>query len=573
MTPDDPLAAWWRPDGSGPEIIDITLGDMLDRQAAAHAGRPAVLVDEDGGARTTAWTYAELKAEANVIARGLIALGTRPGDHVAVMAHNCAEWVLLEYALAKVGAVLVTVNPGLQRGEIEYLLRQGKVGALVFCPTFRSNDIAAHLRALMPDLAETRASQRTAPDALPDLTTLIAIGDDVPGFALPFSALRDRAPEVTQAALTQRQAGVGTHDIAQIQYTSGTTGKPKGAMLSHHSTVNNARLSADRGDFGPDDTLLSAMPLFHTAGCVCNVMSMLACGGRLVTMDAFDPRRMLELWDAQAPTVINAVPTMFTRMLEHPDVAAFNIRTLRKTFTGGTSIPPSLMRTMRDVTGGEPLIIMGMTECSPLITQTDPRDDFETRISTAGTPLPHTEIRIVDPETGALCAWGDSGELCIRGYLTMAGYFDLAAQTAETIDADGWLHSGDLAELSASGHLRIVGRLKDMIIRGGENVYPVEIEDCLLGHESVSEAQVVGVPDPDLGEEVCAFVVPVPGAAIDPAALQSHCRSTLARHKMPKYITEIAALPMTANGKVQKFALRDDAARAIKDGTLKPVPR
>jgi fatty-acyl-CoA synthase len=229
------------------------------------------------------------------------------------------------------------------------------------------------------------------------------------------------------------------------------------------------------------------------------------------------------------------------------------------------------MRQVKEVTGADPMIIMGMTECSPIITQTDDRDDFETRISTAGTPMPHTEIRIVDPETGAIKTWGESGELQIRGYLVTAGYFEMPEKTAETIDAEGWLRSGDLAELAQTGHLRIVGRLKDMIIRGGENVYPVEVEDCLLDHETVSDAQVVAVPDPDLGEEICAFVVAVPGAKADPTALQNHCRDRMARHKMPKYIVVVDALPMTASGKVQKFALRDQAAAAVRDGSLKPV--
>ncbi|WP_238364042.1 AMP-binding protein [Mesobacterium pallidum] len=567
------LSAWWRPDGSGPEIWDITLGDMLDRQAAAFGDRPAVRVDDQGGARRTAWTYAELKAEAETIARGLMALGIAAGDHVAVMAQNCAEWIALEYALAKAGAVLVTVNPGLQRAELDYLLGQSQARALIFAPAVRGNDIAAHLAALMPDLARAQDGRRTAPEALPRLMQLIAIGDEVPDFALPFDTLRDLAGQIPPEALTVRQAGIVSTDVAQIQYTSGTTGKPKGAMLTHRGTVNNARLTADRAGFGPEDRLLSPMPLFHTAGCVCGVMTMLAAGGEFIVMDAFDPQRMLALWHETRPTIVNAVPTMMTRMLEHPDLGQFDIHTLRHAFTGGTSIPPSLMRRVHQLTGGEPLIIMGMTETSPLITTTNPADDEARRYGTAGIPLPHTEIRIVDPETGAPVKWDESGELCIRGYLVMAGYFDMPEKTAETIDAEGWLHSGDLAELSASGHLRIVGRLKDMIIRGGENVYPVEIEDCLMDHPDVSQAQVVGVPDPDLGEETCAFVVAAPGALIDPAALQAFCRERMARHKMPKYVEPIEALPLTANGKVQKFALRDMAAKAIADGSMQPVRR
>ncbi|PJE25992.1 fatty-acyl-CoA synthase [Pseudooceanicola antarcticus] len=572
MTTEMDTRAWWKPDETGPEILDVTLGDMLDCQAATFGDRPAVTIDEDAGAGGAAWSYAELRAEVDEVARGLMALGIARGDHVAVMAQNCAAWVLLEYALAKVGAVLVTVNPALLRDELAYVLGQSRARALIFSPSFRSNDIAASLAQLMPDLDGLTGGRRKGGAELPGLELLIGLGE-APGFAMGFEAMREGAGAVTPEALAARQAEVQSRDVCQIQYTSGTTGKPKGAMLTHRSTVNNARLTADRGDFGPTDVLLSAMPLFHTAGCVCNVMTMLVVGGHLVTMDSFEATRMLQLWDSHAPTVLNAVPTMMTRMLEHPDFTSYRTRTLRKAFTGGTNIAPSLMRQMKERTGGDPLILMGMTECSPVITLTSPADSFEEQLATAGTPLPRTEIRIVNPETGDLCAWGESGELCIRGYNTMAGYFDMPEKTAETIDAGGWLHSGDLAELAQTGHLKIVGRLKDMIIRGGENVYPVEIEECLLDHETVSQAQVVGVPDPDLGEEICAFVMPAPGAELDPQGLQAFCRTRMARHKMPKYIQAMDALPLTANGKVQKFALREEAAKLVASGALVPVRR
>lgn len=548
--------ALWPADPNGPALLELTLGDLLDRQAEAFPDRPAVTVDDRSKDLLTTWTYAMLRADADRLARGLFGWGVAAGDRVAVMAPNCAEWVLLEYALAKVGAVLVTVNPALKRSELAYVLTQGQVSGLFAVTGYRGSDIAADLAALAADL--------------PSLTRLCRIGEGEMAGALSFAdllALGDRTSDSLRAA---RQAAVNPRDVAQIQYTSGTTGKPKGAMLRHHGTVNNARLMADRGGYGPGDTMLSAMPLFHTAGCVCNVMAMAASGGHLVTMDAFDPARMLALWAQFRPSLVNAVPTMMVRMLEHPDWSAAP-RALRRVVTGGTSIPPSLMLQMREQTGGEPLIIMGMTECSPIITQTRDSDSLETRVGTAGTPLPHTELRIADPETGATKALGEAGELCIRGYLTMAGYFDMPEKTAETIDADGWLHSGDLAVLEETGHLRIVGRLKDMIIRGGENVYPVELEECLLDHPAVSQAQVVGVPDPDLGEESCAFVVLREGAQATPEALQAHCRQHMARHKMPKYVQVLGELPMTANGKIQKFALRQQAAAAIADGSLRPV--
>lgn len=572
MTP-TPAPAIWPANRDGLALVDTTLGDMLDTQAARFGTRMAVCVDDAERGEAVTWTYEELRAHADRAARGLIGLGVQAGDRVALMAPNCAEWVLLEYALAKVGAVLVTVNPALKRDELAYVLAQGRVSALIFAPQFRGADIGADLLALMPDLASVTDGHRDQPAEFPLLRNLVCIGKGGSAFARPFAEMLDLGDTVPDSARQTRQAAVKARDVAQIQYTSGTTGKPKGAMLTHHSTLNNARLMADRGGYTPDDIMLSAMPLFHTAGCVCNVMAMLACGGSLVTMDAFDPARMLALWQTHRPTLLNAVPTMMTRMLEHPDAARTDLRTLRRVISGGTNIPPSLMRRMRDQTGGEPLIIMGMTECSPVITQTWPDDDLETRLQTAGTPLPHTEIRIIDPDTGAVVPFGTAGELCIRGYLTMAGYFDMPDKTAETIDSDGWLHSGDLAVLEASGHLRIVGRLKDMIIRGGENVYPVEIETCLLDHPSVSQAQVVGVPDPELGEEIFAFVVPTEGSAATETDLQGFCKTRMARHKMPKYISIVDRMPMTANGKIQKFALREAAAEAIANGTIKAVRR
>ncbi|WFE74678.1 AMP-binding protein [Roseinatronobacter sp. S2] len=572
MTP-TPAPAIWPANHDGLALVDMTLGDMLDGQAATFGGRMAVCVDDAARGASVTWTYAQLRDHADRAARGMIALGVQAGDRVALMAPNCAEWVMLEYALAKVGAVLVTVNPALKRDELAYVLAQGRVSALIFTPQFRGADIAADLLALMPDLGNITNGHRTAPAEFPLLRNLVCIGQGGSCFARPFADMLDLGDTVPDSARQSRQAAVQTRDVAQIQYTSGTTGKPKGAMLTHYSTLNNARLMADRGGYTPDDVMLSAMPLFHTAGCVCNVMAMLACGGCLVTMDAFDPARMLALWQRHSPTLLNAVPTMMTRMLEHPDAAQTNMRTLRRVISGGTSIPPSLMRRMRDQTGGEPLIIMGMTECSPVITQTWPGDDLDTRLQTAGTPLPHTEIRIIDPYTGAVVPFGTAGELCIRGYLTMAGYFDMPDKTAETIDSDGWLHSGDLAVLEESGHLRIVGRLKDMVIRGGENVYPVEIETCLLDHPSVSQAQVVGVPDPELGEEIFAFVVLTDGGTATETDLQGFCKTRMARHKMPKYISLVDRMPMTANGKIQKFALRHAAATAIADGTIKAVRR
>ncbi|TKW65865.1 MAG: long-chain fatty acid--CoA ligase [Paracoccus denitrificans] len=554
--------AYWPATGPQPALLDMTLGQLLDEQATRHSDRPAAIVyDVDRDIRAS-WSYRELKSAADKLARGLIAWGVAKDDHVAVMSPNGPEWVLLEYALAKVGAVLITVNPAFHSGELDYLLRQGQVTHLIFAERFRKMDIAGMLAEMLAgsDVKDGAVSS----EAYPKLRGLAVIGG-VKGLAIPFDALSDLASQVSEGGLAARQAQVGAHDVMQIQYTSGTTGRPKGAMLTHHSTINNARLMGARAGFRADDVMLSAMPFFHTAGCVCNVIGMLAAGGCLVTMDAFDPEKMLALWEDHAATIINGVPTMYSRMLHHPDFPKRRTDSLRLANAGGTSIPSSLMRQLKDATGAAPMIIMGMTECSPIITVTNYDDPFEVQISTAGTPLPHTEIRITDPDTNRPCQWGEKGELCIRGYLVTKGYYDMPDKTAEAIDADGWLHSGDLAVLDRQGHLSIVGRLKDMIIRGGENVFPVEIEDFLLTHDAVSQAQVVGVPDVDLGEEVFAFVLLKDGVSLTQTELQDYCRANIARHKMPKYVRIVDAFPMTANGKIQKFALRDMAAEIAKE--------
>lgn len=538
-------------------LVEITVGEALRRQARTQGDAAALIFADDR------IDYATLDARVDVLARALIGLGIEAGGRVAVMSPNSVEWVLLDYALARIGAVMVTVNPAFRSQELGYLLGQGMVSALFTVRAHRRADILGDVAALLPDLAAADPVAGRRAEIFPDLRHVVMLDDSELAGTLTFSALLELAGAVTPQVLDARAAGVRPDDVMQIQFTSGTTGAPKGAMLTHRGCYNNARLMAARGGFGPRDRLLSAMPLFHTAGCVCNMLGMLAVGGCLVLLPEFEPAAMLAAAEDHRATIINAVPTMYRRMLDHPDATSRDLSALRIAFTGGTSIPPALMHEMHDRFGAEPMIIMGMTECSPIITQTDPSDDLDTRCTTAGAPLPHVEVRIADPETGAPLDPGQPGELLIRGFGVMRGYFGMPERTAEAIDSEGWLHSGDLAVLSGSGHLRIVGRLKDMLIRGGENVYPVEIEEALLTHPAIAEAQVVGVPDPDLGEDIFAFVVPAPGARLVPAAVQDWCKANFARHKMPRHIRVLDSLPLTANGKVQKFELRRMAAETV----------
>ncbi len=563
-----PGLSHWQPEDEGESLQDITLGGLLRSQAQSFGGRPAIIFDEPTMA--VSWTYAELDAEVDRVARALIAIGTAAGDRVALMSPNRPEWVLLEYALARIGAVLVTVNPAFRSAELRYLLDQGRISTLICADMYRGFSFAGIVAELVPDLASCEAGQRKTHDPFPHLRNVIGLGDNPINGSQPFPQFLDRSTEIGDTEFAERCAAVKPNDISQIQYTSGTTGSPKGAMLTHYGTVNNAMLAARRAGYTQHDIMVSAMPFFHTAGCVCNVMGMAAAGGCLVAMENFDADRMLSLIEKYHGTITNAVPTMYVRLLQDEKLISGerNLSSWRIAYTGGTSIPPSLMLELHDRIGAEPTIIMGMTECSPIITQTIPTAPLTERVHNAGLPLPHVEIRIVDTDTGQTTPTGQTGELHIRGFLVTAGYFEMPERTAEAIDSDGWLHSGDLAVLDANGYLRIVGRIKDMLIRGGENIYPAEIEDHLLRHEMISQAQIVGVPNAEFGEEIFAFIVTRNGSEIDADALRQWCRQNMARHKLPRYIARVNDMPQTANGKIRKIELRDLATKMIAEGSV-----
>lgn len=563
-----PGLSHWNAETDAAGLLDITLGALLRAQARRHADRPAIIFDEYDDRPALRWTYAELDRRVDDLAKALLAAQVNHGDRVAVMAPNCPEWILLEYALARIGAVLVTVNPAFRRSELDYLLGQGRVSMVLATGQYRGHDVAGMIGEMLGKPA--RGDNGAPAHTYPDLRRIIGIGAAAIAGASTFADFVAEGANVDDAHLERRAASVTAQDVVQIQYTSGTTGQPKGAMLTHFGTVNNAMLAGRRAGYRETDVMVSAMPLFHTAGCVCNVIGMAAVGGCLVTMEQFNATRMLDLIEAHGGTITNAVPTMYVRMLQDEALVSGrrNLAGWRVAYTGGTAIPPSLMRELNERTGADPVIIMGMTECSPIITQTVPTDPFDRKISTAGVPLPYVEIRIADPIDGHTVPTGAEGELLIKGFLVMAGYFDMPERTAQAIDSEGWLHSGDLGVLDGDGYLRIVGRIKDMIIRGGENIYPVEIEDHLLSNENVAEAQVVGVPDAEFGEEICAFVVPRPGCEIDGSLLRDWCRKTLSRHKLPRYIVALPGMPQTANGKVRKVELRDLARSMIEQGTL-----
>lgn len=507
-------------------VLERSIGDALRAAAACHGPRTALIEGVEGPRRR--WSYDQLLADAEQVARALLGR-FRPGEHVAVFAANCPEWVLLEMGAALAGLTLVTVNPAFLVQEVAYLLGQSRASGVVVQPQYRGRDLLAVV-------AQARAG-------LPNLREVIDLGC---WSAFLASGVRDTVlPEVAPG------------DIAQIQYTSGTTGFPKGACLTHRGLANNGRLFARAIGAGPDDVWVNPMPMFHTAGCGLVTLGALQTGGVHVLPPAFDPALLLALFEAERGTVMLSVPTMLIRLLDHPDARTRDLTSWRLSALGGAPVPPELARRAAEEVGLKVTIGFGQTEASPYITHTVPDDPNPHWIETVGRPLPQTEVKVIDPVSSDTVPLGVVGEICARGCGVMAGYFDNPGATAIALDAHGWLHTGDLGSLDAEGYCRIQGRLKDMIIRGGENIYPREIEDVLFTHPGIASVSVVGVPDAEWGEQVAAFVQARPEARLCADELATFCRLHLAPFKVPRIWRFVDAFPQTASGKIQKFALRE----------------
>ena len=518
--------SYWPADTAEP-VLETTVGSILREAAANAGGRTAIVAWGQSPGERRAWTYAELLRDAERTARALL---TRfePGEHIAVFAPNLAEWVLLELGAGLAGLVLVTVNPAYRARELEYVLRQSRSVGLFHVDGFRGNPMAEWVAEVRP--------------GLPGLREVVRF-EDWDAFVASASAGGD-LPMVTP------------DDAAQIQYTSGTTGSPKGALLHHRGLTNNARFFARLSGLGSGDVYGHAMPFFHTAGCVLATLGSIQAHATHAFLPAFEPGRMLELLERERGTLILGVPTMLIAMLEHPEFGKRDYSSVRTVASGGASVPPEVVRSIESRLGANFCIVYGQTEASPLITQTRPDDAPDDKASTVGQPYPQTEVKIADPTTGEPVAVGAVGELCARGYLVMNEYFDKPEATASAIDADGWLHTGDLGTMDERGYCRITGRLKDMVIRGGENMFPAEIEAVLIEHPAVIEAAVIGVPDRRMGEELAAFVR-VAGELPDVEKLRAHVRSRLAAPKAPRYWVFLREFPLTGSGKIQKFVLRE----------------
>ena len=531
VTPARLASSYW-PADRGEPLLDTTVGDLLRAAAAEVPGRLALVEGSPEPAARRAWTYAELLAVAERTARALL---TRfaPGERIAVWAPNCPEWMLLQHGVSLAGMVLVTVNPALRARELRYVLEQSQAAGIFFAGAYRGFDMAGAVASLRADLPGLR-------EAIPfsEWDTFVTSGD--PTVALP---------------------PVQPDDPAQIQYTSGTTGFPKGAILHHRGVVNASRFVALGSGVQDGGVWVNAMPMFHIGGGTLTELGTIAQRGTYVLLPGFDPALVLDLIEAYRGTIMLAVPTMLLALLEQPGLAARDLSSLQTVMSGAAVVPAALVRRATQTFGCRFTIVFGQTELHGVISQTQLDDTAEDQSQTIGRPLPQVEVKIADPVTGEVMPVGQVGEICARGYQTMLGYFGMPAETAAALDGDGWLRTGDLAAMDGRGYLTITGRLKDMIIRGGENIYPREIEDVLFAHPDVSEVAVVGLADEKWGERVAAVIRPAdPAHPPSPEALRDYCRAGLASFKAPAEWFFVAEYPMTASGKIQKFRLQEDIA-------------
>jgi fatty-acyl-CoA synthase len=522
-------------------LLGETVGQNLDRTVARVPDRDAVISVHQG----IRLTYAQFHAAVEQVARGLLALGVQAGERVGIWSPNNAEWVTLQYATAKVGAVLVNVNPAYRSSELAYALGQSGVSTLVLAPRFRSVDYL--------DVLDRVADQ------LPALGRRVVLGPEAPPGAMGWDDLRQAGERVAVQRLRDREALLQFDDPINLQYTSGTTGFPKGATLSHHNILNNGFFIGEGCGYGEADRVCIPVPLYHCFGMVLGNLACTTHGAAMVYPgEAFDPVATLAAVQGERCTSLYGVPTMFIAALEHPRFGEFDPSSLRTGIMAGSPCPVEVMkRVQAELHMDQVTICYGMTETSPVSFQTAPEDPLDKRVATVGRIHPHVEAKVVDPDDGRVVPRGTPGELCTRGYLVMLGYWDNPEATAEAIDRAGWMHTGDLATLDADGYANVVGRIKDLVIRGGENVYPREVEEFLYQHPAVSDVQVVGVPDPRYGEELCAWVRLKQGQQVTGEQLRDWCRGRVASFKVPRYWRFVDAFPMTVTGKVQKFKMRE----------------
>ena len=545
------------------QIIYETIGGFFDRIAEKYADNKALILRHQG----VEWTYAELQHRVDQLASGLLALGIAPGDRVGIWGPNSAEWVLTQLATAKIGAIMVCINPAYRLYELEYALNKVECKALITDESFKTSDYLGMLNTLAPEL-EYCAPGALASTKLPKLKHVIRMGTSSSAGMHNFDQICELATDADRAALLGLQTQLKPDDAINIQFTSGTTGNPKGATLSHCNILNNGYLTGEAMRLTPADKLCIPVPLYHCFGMVLAVLACVSHGATMVFPgEAFDPQQTLQTVQDERCTALHGVPTMFITELDHPNFSSFDLSSLRTGIMAGAPCPIEVMkRVISDMHMRDILIAYGQTELSPINNITLPDDSLERRTETVGRAMPWVEVKVID-EAGHVVPVGEKGEICTRGYSVMQGYWNDPEKTAETIDAAGWLHSGDIATMDAFGYVRIVGRIKDMIIRGGENVYPREVEEFLYQHPAISEVQVFGIPDKKMGEEVCAWVQLNEGATLSADDIKAFCKDQITHFKIPRHIRFVSEYPMTVTGKIQKFVMRDEMLASLTDNT------
>jgi fatty-acyl-CoA synthase len=541
-------------------MIEMTMGELLEQQVQQHGETEAVVYPFEG----IRWTYKEFNEKANQVAKGLHQVGVKKGDHVAIWATNIKEWILIQYATAKIGAVMVTVNTAYRSFELEYLMTQSDSMTLVMTGGIKGSDYVEYINTVCPELKDSKPGEIQS-EKLPFLKNVIFVGDETPAGMMPFNELYDKAKQVPNSLIQEIGETLDCHDVVNMQYTSGTTGFPKGVMLTHYNVINNGQCIGDCMNFTEKDRLLIHVPLFHCFGCVLGVMASVTHATTMVFIDHFNPIQAMQAIQDEKCTAVHGVPTMFISMLGNEAFSQYDYSSLRTGIMAGSPCPIEVMREVVDkMNMSEITIAYGQTEASPVVTQTRTYDSLEKRVTTVGKSLPNVEVKIIDPETGKDSPCDTKGEIVARGYCVMKGYYKMEEATKQAIDESGWLHTGDLGTMDEDGYFKVTGRLKDMIIRGGENIYPREIEEFLYTHEAVKDVQVVGIPDEKYGEEVIAFVIPNEGEIPTEDEFVDFVKKGLSKFKAPRYVRIIDAFPMTASGKIQKYKLREIAIKDLK---------
>ena len=542
------------------ELLNITIGTLLDNVSSKFPDNDAVVYPDRG----LKLSYHAFNQEVSNLAKAFMQLGVQKGDHIAIWASNKPEWLSCQFATGRMGAVLVTVNTNYRTTELEYLLKQSDASVIILMEEYRGASYIGMLYDILPELKTLKPGEKLNSKTLPQLKHVIMLGEKpFPGTML-FSDLLARRDEISDDSLKARIDLLHPQDVINMQYTSGTTGFPKGVMLTHYNIINNAANIAECMKLTHLDRLCIPVPFFHCFGCVLGTLTCVTAGATMVPVQEFNVKDVLTAVEKEKCTALHGVPTMFIAELNDPEFNQYDLSSLRTGIMAGSPCPIEVMKAVVDKMGAKEITIAyGQTESSPVITQTRTNDDIELRVSTVGRALPEVEVKIIDHETNMEVPRGVQGELCTRGYHVMKGYYKNPDATALVIDEEQWLHTGDLAVMDANGYCRITGRLKDMIIRSGENVYPREIEEFLFHHPKVLDVQVVGVPDALYGEEVMAWIRLKQGVTATPDEIRDYCHGKISRYKIPKYISFCTEYPMTASGKVQKFKLREQAVEML----------